>query len=46
MFDFNNSILYVKTNDDYVSLPKKVIAAYEAIHETYIYKYIHVHTST
>ena len=39
-FDFDNKVLYVKVEDDYVSLPKKVIAAYEAIQNTYIYKYI------
>jgi hypothetical protein len=39
-FDFENKVLYVKVEDDYVSLPKKVIAAYEAVHNTYIYNYI------
>lgn len=39
-FDFNQNILYVKTPDDYNSLPKKVIAAFEAIHQQFTYKYI------
>jgi hypothetical protein len=40
--DSNNdeNILYVKTLDDYNSLPKKVIASYKAISETFNYKYI------
>ena len=39
---FNNEehILYVKVSDDYVSLPKKVIAAYDAIHKEYVFRYI------
>jgi hypothetical protein len=32
--------LYVNTEDDYNSLPKKVIAAYKAVYETYYFKYI------
>ena len=36
----NNNILYVKTLDDYNSLPNKVITAYKAINETFEYKYI------
>ena len=40
LFDNNEHILYVKTQDDYNSLPKKVIVAYTAILETYIFKYI------
>jgi hypothetical protein len=39
-FDNENNILYVKTEDDYNSLPKKVIAAYNAINEIYTYEYI------
>jgi hypothetical protein len=39
-FDNENRILYVKTQDDYISLPKKVIYAYEAVHKTFNYKYI------
>jgi hypothetical protein len=38
--DFINRILYVKVNDDYNSLPKKVIAAYSAINNIYTFKYI------
>jgi hypothetical protein len=34
-FDVANRILYVKTWDDYVSLPKKVIAAYDAVIKTF-----------
>ena len=39
-FDFEENILYVKTPDDYNSLPKKVISAYEAIYKEYIFNYI------
>ena len=39
-FDETNKILCVKVEDDYISLPKKVIAAYNAIHETFRFKYI------
>jgi hypothetical protein len=39
-FDENNNILWVKTPDDYVSLPKKVIRSYKAINDTFKYKYI------
>lgn len=41
-FEFNEDerILYVKTPDDYNSLPKKVICAYEALYKTYDFKYI------
>jgi len=39
-FDDVERILYVKTADDYVSLPKKVIAAYEAVTKTFEYSYI------
>lgn len=39
-FDNDAKILYVKTNDDYNSLPKKVIASYFAIQQEYNYKYI------
>lgn len=41
-FEFNEDerILYVKTPDDYNSLPKKVICAYEALYKTYEFKYI------
>lgn len=40
LFDKTNNILYVKTKDDYLSLPSKVIAAIEAVSNTYEYKYI------
>jgi len=39
-FDLDERILYVKIEDDYNSLPKKVISAYEAINKEYIFKYI------
>jgi len=39
-FDHENNLLYVKTRDDYISLPHKVISAYEAIYKTYDFKYI------
>lgn len=39
-FDFEGHILWVKVKDDYNSLPHKVISAYEAINETFDYKYI------
>ena len=39
-FDMSNCILYVKTKDDYNSLPNKVIMAYYAIAREYNYKYI------
>lgn len=38
--DNNNNILYVKVADDYNSLPKKVIAAYDAVNKTFNYSYI------
>jgi hypothetical protein len=34
------NILYVKTPDDYNSLPNKVISSFKAINETFSYKYI------
>lgn len=39
-FDVDEHILYVKTEDDYNSLPKKVVSAYEAINKEYVFKYI------
>jgi hypothetical protein len=39
-FDFYNKILYTKTNDDYLSLPHKVITALEAVNHTFNYDYI------
>ena len=40
LFDENNHILYVATNDDYNSLPHKVIQSFEAVSKQYDYKYI------
>jgi hypothetical protein len=40
IFDDDERILWVKTGDDYNSLPKKVISAYHAINESFSYKYI------
>ena len=40
IFDDTERILWVKTPDDYNSLPKKVISAYQAINDSFIYKYI------
>jgi len=40
-FDNENKILWVKVDDDYNSLPKKVIRAYEAINETFNFKYLY-----
>jgi len=40
VFDYDDHVLYVKTEDDYISLPKKVIAAYAAINKEYVFKYI------
>ena len=40
IFDDEERILWVKTPDDYISLPKKVIYAYEAVNATFNYKYI------
>ncbi len=40
LFDYNNNILYVNCEDDYNSLPKKVINAYSAITKEYQFKYI------
>lgn len=39
-FDEENNILRLKVGDDYNSLPKKVIAAYQAIYETHKFTYI------
>jgi len=40
-FDNQNKILWIKVEDDYNSLPKKVIRAYEAINETFDFKYLY-----
>jgi len=39
-FDNENNILWVKVEDDYNSLPKKVIRAYKAVNETFDFKYL------
>lgn len=39
-FDNADNILWVKVPDDYNSLPKKVIASYSAIYETFNFKYL------
>jgi len=40
-FDNENKILWIKVEDDYNSLPKKVIRAYEAVFETFDFKYLY-----
>jgi len=40
-FDDENNILWIKVEDDYNSLPKKIIRAYKAISETFSFKYIY-----
>jgi len=40
ILDHKNHILYTSTNDDYLSLPDKIITAMKAINETYDYEYI------
>lgn len=40
IIDEKQHILYVKVDDDYNSLPKKVISAYEAINKEFIFNYI------
>ena len=39
-FDNDNNTLWVKTGDDYNSLPDKVITSYNAVHKTFNFKYI------
>ena len=39
-FDNETDTLYVNVADDYNSLPKKVIAAYDAVNKTFNYKYL------
>jgi len=39
-FDDENCILWLKVADDYNSLPKKVIKAYEVIYDTFQFKYM------
>ena len=40
-FDNENRILWIKVEDDYNSLPKKVIRAYKALNETFNFKYLY-----
>ena len=40
IFNNENNILYVKTPDDYNSLPNKVITSFKAVNDTFNYKYI------
>jgi hypothetical protein len=40
-FNLQENLLIVRTKDDYNSLPKKVIAAFEAINDRYKFKYIY-----
>ena len=40
VIDNENHILYTSTDDDYLSLPDKIITAMNAINETYEYEYI------
>ena len=39
-FDEDNHVLWVKTKDDYNSLPTKVITSYQAVNETFNFKYL------
>jgi hypothetical protein len=39
-FDNETNTLYIKVADDYNSLPKKVIAAYNAVNKTFNFKYL------
>ena len=39
-FDDANNVLWVKVADDYNSLPKKVISAYEAVYDSFQFKYL------
>lgn len=39
-FDEVNNILFVKTKDDYNSLPQKVVSSFEAVKNTMRFKYI------
>jgi hypothetical protein len=40
-FDDENQILWINVEDDYNSLPKKVIRAYEAINETFNFNFLY-----
>jgi hypothetical protein len=39
-FDNESRILWLKVPDDYNSLPRKVISAYEAVYETFNFRYL------
>ena len=39
-FDNKNKVLWVKTLDDYNSLPKKVFESFKAVHDTFNFKYL------
>jgi hypothetical protein len=39
-FDDDDKILWIKVADDYNSLPKKVIRAYQAVYSTFQFKYL------
>ena len=38
--DNENSVIYVNTKDDYLSLPHKIVSAIAAVHSTFTYDYI------
>jgi len=40
IFNDIDRVLYVKTLDDYISLPNKVISAYSAVYSEFIFQYI------
>lgn len=40
IFDHEQKILWLNTKDDYNSLPLKVISAYQAVYETFDFKYL------
>lgn len=40
LFNYTDNLLTVKAPDDYNSLPKKVIAAFNAVSETFSFKYL------
>lgn len=40
-FDNKNRVLWIKVEDDYNSLPKKVVRSYEAVFETFDFKYLY-----
>jgi hypothetical protein len=40
LFNINDNILYIKVEDDYNSLPKKILKSFQAINTLYKFKYI------